>query len=147
MTFRSTAVLSAALVVGGCTRSIAQLEPTRLQSARPGTEVVQLAVRELTGLGFEIVAADAASGVVTARRIGRQRDLAGLIRCVHRHDGAELTISVSARPAAAGSEVLMSSRVTDRHTPVGAPASEDHDACASSGEVERRIAEAVRTSR
>jgi hypothetical protein len=125
---------------------------TLTTSHRP-QDVVQIASRELIAAGFDIATIDPQAGVVTAR-LTRSPDAHGpLVQCTARPGSivaesgrTTLIVSVRARPASTGSEVLLSTRAATNYSGAagmsgGRPDSETD--CVSSGEIEDRILRAL----
>jgi hypothetical protein len=150
-----TPALALATIVGGCTPpKPAPLAPTALHSTHRPADVAQIAARELAAANFELTTSDATNGLVVGRRTSAAAELGDAISCNFKPGSpyasatqTTFTLTVSARPASDGSDIQITSRVHADYTNVppifGKRLPSDTD-CASSGIVERRIADAIK---
>ena len=129
-------------------------EPVSVKSARSRADIVRVATRELTSVGFEIATSDTTAGTLTATR---KRDLRGnydYITCDFAENSlaesnlvSTMTVIVSTTSPSGGStNVQIGSSVLAAYpnlegTPL--PRSESHSDCVSTGVIEKQIATAL----
>jgi hypothetical protein len=133
--------------------------PVALPTSLTPAQAVQRSAAVLTASGFSIATSDATAGVLTAVHDRDAEKMAPEITCYYpansvgaRGTRLHMTVSVAALPAAAGSTVNISARVQQTEGPdpasitrtIGASSHTD-DACASTGEIEKRLAAALTT--
>ena len=150
---QSCLLLCATLSVAACLKAPTPPAPSQLTVAKPPVDVVQISSRELTAAGFEITTTDPANGIVVAKRLRTPTAHAGDVACKYQKGSiadkraeSTLIVTVNARSATGGSEVQISSTVqTDlSNMPPPFKAGVSDSDCASSGVVEKRIADALR---
>jgi hypothetical protein len=131
-----------------------QLAPIALLTTKTPEQVVQAAALEFANDGFQITASDAPSGIMSATRDRPIREHGADVTCIYgpKTLGAALravafTVNVSAvRTDSTGTAVrIVSNLRTHNNGQQGALSVPDNSTdCASSGAIERRIAEAVK---
>jgi hypothetical protein len=131
--------------------------PLALSSPLAPAAAVQRAGAVLVGAGFAVTASDAAAGLLTATNERDATKMAPEISCYYGPDAIAarntrllMTVSVSAVPAKGGSAVRLSSRVRQTEGESVAAITRQlggsnhiDDACASTGEIEKRLAAAL----
>lgn len=127
--------------------------PITVTTTKTPGEIASAAVRALADAEFEITVTDGEAGVVSARRTALRTDNAAFIRCEREFGSANsealgtrtmtstVTVSVTAARGGATTTARISAIVRAEGTGgfAGIPI-----ACVSSGEIERRVAEAIR---
>jgi len=146
-------MVPAAAILAACVSPPAPPAPQEFHAALTPQRAVAASGHVLVADGFDIQTSDAAAGIITAKRQRSPHGNDSLIVCKFKPGSigsnamtTTLSVSVSARPASDGSDVLISGRV---HSSYGTTSGrmiglEDSDAdCASNGSEERRIAAAL----
>lgn len=151
---RRTASVVLVLAAVACTipQPVEQLAPQTWRAPVPPVAAAQAAARQLALDGFDIVAADANGGIVSARRTGDGQALNGLLRCkwpagsmgdLEKRATLNVTVVATADTGNA-SRVVVRSRVVA--FVVGMESADDREAtseCASNGAIEDRIRTAL----
>jgi hypothetical protein len=129
-----------------------------VQSTLAPPAAIGVAARTLSDQGFDVTVSDANAGIVVAKRTREKLDNSAFLHCKNgmgeegkpqnmaaNYLTTTVTVNVSAVPQPVGSSVRSSARVraTYGETPVGKLPDSESD-CVSSGEIERRIAAAVK---
>ena len=146
-------VVGVLVLLVACLKAPPPPAPSQLTVAKPTSEVVQIASRELAAAGLEITNTDAAAGLVVARRARTPSAHGGDVTCRYQKGSiaderaeATLVVTVNARPSNTGSDVQITSTVrTDRsNLPSPFKAGPNDVDCVSSGSIEKRLADALR---
>ena len=129
-------------------------EPVSVKSARSRADIVRVATRELTSVGFEIATSDTTAGTLTATRKRDRRGNYDYITCDFAENSlaesnlvSTMTVIVSTTSPSGGStNVQIGSSVLAAYpnlegTPL--PRSESHSDCVSTGVIEKQIATAL----
>jgi hypothetical protein len=132
----------------------AQLAPKGVASAKAAAEAAQVAARALAADGFEITLSDASAGIVTAKRVKAKDGNSAFVVCRFAHRSiaetnmeTTITITVSAKPEATGSSVIVTNAVRATFPSLQAsiytatPPSDDD--CASTGLAEEHVLRAL----
>ena len=143
----------ALLSIAGCMKAPLAPAPEQLHVDKSPEAIVRAAASEFTAAGFQISQSDTTAGTVVARKAGTPDTQSADITCKYQRGSpygrlaqTTLVVTVSAKRAAGGSDVVIGSLVhTDFSALPGAfnHAPNDTD-CVSSGAIEKRIAAAVR---
>jgi hypothetical protein len=150
------------IAIVGCspTPPLTPPEPVSIKSARSRADIVRVATRELTSVGFEIASSDTTAGTLTATRKRDRRGNYDYITCDFAENSlaesnlvSTMTVTVSTSSPSAGgggggggTNVEIGSSVLARYpnlegTPL--PRSESHSDCVSTGVIEKQIAAAL----
>lgn len=144
------------IAIVGCspTPPLTAPEPVSIKSSRSKADVVRVATRELTLVGFEIASSDTSAGTLTATRKRDRRGNFDYITCDFAENSlaesnlvSTMTVIVSATsPSGGGTSVEIASSVLAAYpnlegTPL--PRSESHSDCVSTGAIEKQIATAL----
>ena len=128
---------------------MAQPEPVTLASPLAPSAVVQTAAQVLAAKGFTLTTSDAAGGIIVAARPVVKGTSSDWFACRWGPDAfgskittGSLTVTVTARPATAGSAVMIVGTAHSVAHLDGLPDTPDKD-CVSNGKTERAIASAV----
>ena len=121
--------------------------PQQLTTTHAPDAVVSIAASVLAADGFEATTADAAGGILVARREWRGAAAKQAHHCVwpagsigERNLVATQTVTVTARAAGEGSAVTIASRTVSQSVGVRRPAETE---CVSNGSVEERVSTAL----
>jgi len=146
----------AVIVIVGCTPAPLEApQPVSLKTARSKPQVVQVASRELTSVGFEIAASDTVAGTLSAKRTRDRRGNFDFIACKFAENSlAEqnlvstltVTVSTTSPPGGATNNVEIGASVLATYpgledSPL--PRSESRSDCVSTGAIEKQIATAL----
>ena len=145
----------AALTVVGCTQaSLEAPAPVSMKTSHSKTQVVQLASRELTSVGFEVSASDTVAGTLTAKRTRDRRGNYDYIDCNFAENSlaeqnlvSTVTVTVATTsPGAGTNNVEIGASVLATYpglqdSPL--PRSESRGDCVSTGAIEKQIATAL----
>jgi hypothetical protein len=148
----------ALIAIVGCspTPPLTAPEPVSIKSSRSKADIVQVATRELTSVGFEIATSDTTAGTLTATRKRDRRGNSEYITCDFAQNSlaesnlvSTMTVIVSTTSPSGGSgatNVQIGSSVLAAYpnlegTPL--PRSESHSDCVSTGAIEKQIATAL----
>jgi hypothetical protein len=144
------------IAIVGCspTPPLTAPEPVSVKSSRPKADIVRVATRELTLVGFEIATSDTTAGTLTATRKRDRRGNYDYITCDFAENSlaesnlvSTMTITVSTTsPSGGTTNVEIGSSVLAAYpnlegTPL--PRSESHSDCVSTGVIEKQIATAL----
>jgi len=150
---RAACALSAIL---GCTPAPLEApRPVSIKTSRSKPQVVQVASRELTSVGFEIATSDTVAGTLTAKRTRDRRGNYDYITCQFAENSlAEqnlvstltITVSTTSPPGGATNNVEIGASVLAtfpglEDSPL--PRSESRSDCVSIGVIEKQIATAL----
>ena len=142
------------VIVGACVPPAPeQLAPVAVRSTRSRAEIVQVATRELTAAGFEISASDTSAGTVTAKRTREKRGNFDYITCKFAENSlaetnlvSTLTVNVTATGSGDAADVQVRGTVLATYPGLEGsplPRSESQTDCASTGAIERLVANAL----
>jgi len=145
----------AVLVIVGCTQTpLKAPEPVSMKTSRSRAQVVQLASRELTSVGFEVATSDTVAGTLTARRTRDRRGNYDYINCDFAQNSlaeqnlvSTLTVTVSTTSPGGGTNTVeIGTSVLAKYpgledSPL--PRSESRSDCVSTGVIEKQIATAL----
>ena len=150
----------ALIAIVGCspTPPLTAPEPVSIKSSRSKADVVRVATRELTLVGFEIATSDTTAGTLTATRKRDRRGNYDYITCNFAENSlaesnlvSTMTVIVSTTSPSGGgggggTNVEIGSSVLATYpnlegTPL--PRSESHSDCVSTGVIEKQIATAL----
>ena len=149
MSTRIRLLVSASLLSGCVQPAPPQAEPVSLRSTRSKADVVQVATRELTSVGFQISASDTAAGTLTAKRERPKRENFDYVTCKFAENSlAELNLvsTLTVTVSATGSNVDIRSSVLSAYPDLESSAlsrSESQTDCASNGVIEKKVAAAL----
>ena len=139
------------------TNTVTPLGPQAAKVNAEPRAALQSAVRTLTLAGYDVTVSDVDGGVIAARRTAPAQELREQVICKAGQNslGESMTVvmhnlTVSAKDAEDGSEVVITPRVVASIDPSAPPAfrtpANEKD-CASTGALERQIMEAMQRSR
>lgn len=146
--------MSAAPCLAGVVALALTVPPPEIHTSLAPAAVVQAVAPELAEAGFDVTTADAASGVLTAKRERGPKANADYLRCkwaknsvMDRHATTTLTVAVVARASThGGSVVTTTSRAVARFPSLHGTAmalTDDERRCRSNGKAEQAIAVAL----
>lgn len=151
------------IAIVGCspTPPLTAPAPVSVKSSRSRADIVRVATRELTSVGFEVASSDTTAGTLTATRKRDRRGNSEYITCDFAQNSlaesnlvSTMTVTVSATSPSGGgggggSNVEIGSSVLATYpnlegTPL--PRGESHSDCVSTGVIEKQIATALSRS-
>lgn len=132
-----------------------------IQSSMPVSSALGIAGRVLSDAGFDIVTSDANAGLLAAKRTREKIGNSSYLHCKNgmgeegkqQNLAAEaltttVTVNITAQPTATGSSIRPAARVMAIYGDTGVGRLPDSDTdCVSSGVIEQRIADALRSAR
>lgn len=144
----------AIIAIVGCTPAPLEApQPVSAKTSRSKPQVVQVASRELTSVGFEIAASDTVAGTLAAKRVRDRRGNYDYITCKFAENSlaetnlvSTLTVTVATTGSTDANSVEIGTSVLSTFpglegTPL--PRAESRRDCVSTGVIEKQIATAV----
>ena len=145
----------AALAIVGCKQATFEAPgPVSLKTTHSKAQVVQLASKELTSVGFEVATSDTVAGSLTATRTRDRRGNYDFIDCDFAENSlaeqnlvSTLTVTVATTsPGAGTNNVEIAGSVLAKYPGMAdspLPRSESKSDCVSTGAIEKQIAKAL----
>ena len=153
--WNSARAVFAGLAIVACKQATFEAPaPVSLKTSHSKAQVVQLASRELTSVGFEIATSDTVAGRLTATRTRDRRGNYDFIDCNFAENSlaeqnlvSTLTVTVATTsPAAGTNNVEIGASVLAKYPGMEGsplPRSESRTDCVSTGVIEKQIAKAL----